>query len=468
MERGGEPVVPHRGPGDGYLADGNLEFMGRADDQVKIRGFGSSLGEIEAALLEHPDVRQAVVAARGGMAGEKQLVAYCVCGRGGAPERRKICAGICWGHPAPVHGAGGFRLSGRTAAEPEREGGSQGAACAGAERAMERRYEAPRTPTEEMLAQIWAEVLGLDRVGVDDNFFVLGGHSLLATQVMARVRESLGVEVPVRALFEASATVRELAEQVEPSGVDEQGLQAPPLLSGRAGPAASVPGAGAAVVSGAAGAAGQRLQRNHGGWSWRGRWTRRPWSAASRRWCAARSLRTRIETTVVGQGRQVIDPAGGFRLRVVDPRGGGQAQRGGAARQAQAEARRPFDLGSELFRVSLFRLSAEEHMPGGHAAPHHLRCVVAAGVSAARVECALRGVSKGKPPSPLPELEAQYADYALWQREWLQGEIWSGRWPTGASNCGGCPRRWNCRPTSRARRCPVIKGRGIGFALQEI
>src|SRR5258708_37937699 len=91
-------------------------------------------------------------------------------------------------------------------------------------------YEAPRTPTEEVGAQIWGEVLGLERVGVHDNFFVLGGHSLLATQVMSRVRENFGVEIPVRALFEASVTVRDLAEQIEQAMREEQGWQAPPLV----------------------------------------------------------------------------------------------------------------------------------------------------------------------------------------------------------------------------------------------
>ena len=344
------------------LADGNLEFMGRADDQVKIRGFRIEPGEIEDALLWHPDVRQAVVTARERDGGEKQLVAYCVGVEGRAPVAEDLRLHLLGALPQYMTPAAFVFLdelpltpTGKVdrRALPAPEGDPYVA-----------RYEAPRTPTEEVLAHIWAEVLGLDRVGASDNFFVLGGHSLLATQVMARVRESLGVEVPVRALFEASVTVRELAEQVESARRDEQGLQAPPL-----GPR---PRQGLLPLSLAQerlwfleqleplGSAYNEIMALELEGALDQGALERSFAELVRR---HESLRTRIETTAEGQGRQVIDPAGGFRLRVVDLSSWPEAgRREEARRQAQAEAQRPFDFSRELFRVSLFRLSAEEHV----------------------------------------------------------------------------------------------------------
>jgi amino acid adenylation domain-containing protein len=405
-----------------YLADGNLEFIGRADDQVKVRGVRIELGEIEATLLEHPGVRRAVVAAQEQDSGEKQLVAYCVAVEGrtpGAEELRHylmktlpqsmIPAAFVFLAELPLNANGKVDRK----ALPAPDLGAQ----------LEQ-YVAPRTPTEEVLAQIWAEVLGVERVGVEDNFFVLGGHSLLATQVVARVRESFGVEVPVRALFEASVTVRELGEQVERARREQQGLQAPPL--------APRPRQGLLPLSLAQerlwfleqleslGSAYNEIMGLELDGALDQEALERSFAELVRR---HESLRTRIETTGDGQGRQVIDPAGGFRMVVVDlstwPEAGRRAE---AARQAQAETARPFDLSREMFRVRLFRLSAEEHIL--LVMLHHIISDVWSLLGILRRELSVlyAAYQEGR-SSPLPELEVQYADYALWQREWLQGEI---------------------------------------------
>ena len=130
----------------------------------------------------------------------------------------------------------------------------------------EAQYVAPATPTEEVLAQIWAEVLQVDQVGAEDNFFELGGHSLLGTRVMARVREQFEVELPLRVLFDTAGNVRRLAAQIEAARRRQQGLQLPPLREPRGvrRRAAAVVHAGAAVVSGAVGVAGWRLQHLQG------------------------------------------------------------------------------------------------------------------------------------------------------------------------------------------------------------
>ncbi|TIP97422.1 MAG: amino acid adenylation domain-containing protein, partial [Mesorhizobium sp.] len=189
-----------------YLPDGNLEFLGRNDEQVKIRGFRIEPGEIAARLCEHAWLREAVVVARQDRAGDKHLVAYVVC----APEAGSDdddgggLAGALRAHL-------GARLPDymvpsafvRLAALPLTPNGKldRKALPAPADDAYARRsYEAPRGAVETALAQIWAELLGVERVGRHDHFFELGGHSLLAVQLMERLRQlSLGVEV--RTLF---------------------------------------------------------------------------------------------------------------------------------------------------------------------------------------------------------------------------------------------------------------------------
>ena len=167
-----------------------------ADQQVKIRGFRIELGEIEARLAEHPAVREAAVVWRGGRAGDKRLVALPWWRRGRAPTWR--AARPPEASAAGVHGAGGVRGAGGAAADAQRQAGPQGAAGAGRGTRAAGGYEARGPRVEEALAAIWAEVLGVERVGVHDNFFELGGHSLLATQVVSRVRGRVRVELPLR------------------------------------------------------------------------------------------------------------------------------------------------------------------------------------------------------------------------------------------------------------------------------
>ncbi|WP_287321762.1 non-ribosomal peptide synthetase, partial [Mesorhizobium sp.] len=198
-----------------YLPDGNLEFLGRNDDQVKIRGFRIEPGEIAARLCEHAWVREAVVVARQDRAGDKHLVAYVVCGpeAGSDDDDGGGLAGALRAHvsgrlPDYMVPAAFMRL----AALPLTPNGKldRKALPAPADEAYARAaYEAPRGGIETALAQIWAELLGVERVGRHDNFFELGGHSLLAVQLMERLRRlSLGVDV--RTLF-ASPVLSDLA-----------------------------------------------------------------------------------------------------------------------------------------------------------------------------------------------------------------------------------------------------------------
>ncbi|HYG62223.1 MAG TPA: AMP-binding protein, partial [Thermoanaerobaculia bacterium] len=193
-----------------FFADGNIEFLGRLDHQVKIRGFRIELGEIEAALCQHEAVREAVVLVREDVPGQRRLVAYVTPRRETAPgdeELRRFCGSRLPDYmvPAAFVALGLFpvtpngKLDRAALPAPEDDGAGAGRALA-----------APRTSMEQAVAEVWAAVLGREAVGIHDGFFALGGDSLLAIQLIMRLRERLGVELPLRALFE-HPTVADLA-----------------------------------------------------------------------------------------------------------------------------------------------------------------------------------------------------------------------------------------------------------------
>ena len=190
-----------------YRPDGTLEYLGRVDHQVKIRGYRIELGEIEAQIAAHASVSECVVLAREDVPGEKRLVAYTV--GGNARELRAHVHAHLPEYMVPaafvVLGAMPLTPNGKIdrKALPVPELATSGHA-----------YVAPQTATEQRVAEIWAEVLGVTRVGVDDHFFELGGHSLLATKVISRVRDALHVEVALRALFE-TPTLRAFAAKLD-------------------------------------------------------------------------------------------------------------------------------------------------------------------------------------------------------------------------------------------------------------
>ncbi|MET0398242.1 MAG: non-ribosomal peptide synthetase, partial [Longimicrobiaceae bacterium] len=225
---------PHRGVAGARLyrtgdlgrrrSDGEIEFMGRADHQVKVRGYRVELGEIEAVLRTHAQVREAVVLLREDTPGQQRLVAYLVPEAGGEPAaadravaelRRHV------GEQLPEYMVpGAFVVMEQL---PIMANGKVDRKLLPApESASEEEYVEPRTEVEALMAGIFAELLGLERVGAEDNFFRLGGHSLLATKVVSRLRQSLGIEVPLSAVFE-QPTVEALAAIVEDQLIGELG-----------------------------------------------------------------------------------------------------------------------------------------------------------------------------------------------------------------------------------------------------
>jgi amino acid adenylation domain-containing protein len=379
-----------------HRADGEIEFLGRIDQQVKIRGVRIELGEVEAVLAGHPDVREAVVAVR-----EGRLVAW-VRGRAGEGIRDYLASRLPSAmipsafvvlDALPLTPNGKVDL--RALPEPE------WAESAGS--------TSPRTPTEELLAAIWSEVLGRPPVGIHDGFFDLGGHSLLATQVVSRVRRTFGVELPLRALFEAP-TVAGFAGRVEAARRGETAV--PPILPvSRDGelPASfaqerlwfldQLDGGGAAYNV----PAGIRL--------------RGPLSVpvltaaldgAVRRHEALRTTFAMAEEHVL----QVIAPELRTPLPLIDLSG---VPKDEARRVMEEEAARPFDLArGPLLRARLLRTSPEDHLL--LFLMHH---IVSDGWS---MGVLLREVARLYEGAPLPPPPVQYADYAAWQREWLRGE----------------------------------------------
>jgi acyl carrier protein len=212
-----------------WLEGGELQFLGRLDHQVKLRGFRIELGEVETALESHPDLRE-VVAVVAGEGAERRLVAYYA--RNEAPAEGGEGPGV-----AALRSFLGRRLPGymvpdvfvelealpRTPngkvdrkALPEPPGGREG---------VEGEYVPPETEVERMLAAMWCEVLGVERVGIHDSFFELGGHSLSAHQILVRVRETFGVDVPIPRLFE-QPTIAGLAVAIAEALVEGLGEEA--------------------------------------------------------------------------------------------------------------------------------------------------------------------------------------------------------------------------------------------------
>jgi amino acid adenylation domain-containing protein len=184
-----------------YLPDGNIEYLGRNDFQVKIRGFRIELGEIETNLSAHPLVREGIVVARERAGGDKQLVGYYTTASEIDPGADELRTHLSSTLPEYMVPAAYVRLS----SLPLTRNGKldRNALPAARENAYSRRnYEQPVSPIETALAQIWSEVLGIERVGRNDNFFSLGGHSLLAIRLLERMRERFKQEFPVRIMFE--------------------------------------------------------------------------------------------------------------------------------------------------------------------------------------------------------------------------------------------------------------------------
>ena len=404
-----------------FRPGGEVEFLGRADDQVKIRGHRIELGEITAALAEHPALAEVAVVdmAVAGMAeeeaagAERQLAAYVVA-QGEGPtmdELRSFLAAQLPVHMVPTAFVTLERLPLTLAGKLDRRA-LPAPSWWGSDN-----YVAPRTASEEIIAAIWCEVLGRSRIGTGDDFFAIGGHSLLATRVLARLRAALGVELEVRQLFE-HPTVAGLAAAVTEARAVE--LSPIPRVD-RDGP---IP----------ASFAQERLwfidQLEPGSSAYNIPLSSRIRGALNPAWFEAavhRVMRRHemLRTTFLEhQGRpwQRIAPSLEIRLWQADLTTLTTRRAEEVSRQIDAEVRRPFDLlRGPLLRAGLLRLGDEEFML--LFTIHHIAADAwSAELLLDEIIAFYRELAEDR-PAALARLPVQYADYAAWQRDWLSGGV---------------------------------------------
>ena len=415
-----------------YFTDGNLEFLGRIDQQVKIRGFRIELGEIEVALARHPELREAVVLAREDVPGDKRLVAYVVPAAGAAtpsggdlreflrrslPDYMIPAAFVALDH-LPVTANG--KLDRRALPAPRFD------------HAAEEGEDLPLTATEQTLAGLWREILGVEGVGRSDDFFDLGGHSLLATQLVARLREVFGAEVPLRVVFQAPM-LSDLADEIELTLAELAGEGAAPAP---AAPAIQpVPRVGELPLSASQLRQWFLVQLEPESAAYNLPVTLKLEGVLRREILAAaldeivrrhEALRTTFGAAA-GRPFAVVQPRLEIPLPLADLAALPAMRREAEARRlANADLDRPFDLtAGPLLRATLIRLAPCEHVLA--VTFHHIVFDGSSlGVFLRELAALYEAVAGGR-PSPLPALPIQYVDYAAWQRGWMESPEHAGQ-----------------------------------------
>lgn len=405
-----------------YLPDGNIEFLGRGDNQVKIRGFRIELGEIEAELSQHPQVGEIALLVREDEPSNKYLVAYIVPREEVLPTVSELRSFLKQKLPDYMVPSAFVMLD---ALPLTPNGKVERRALPAPDRTRlgsEQTFVSPRTPIEEVLVGIWTQVLGCESVDIHNNFFDIGGHSLLATQVISRVRGTLQVELPLRCLFE-SPTVAGLAESVEATMKAGQKLKAPPIVP--------VPRDGMLPLSFAQERLWlvDRLEPNSTAYNMPAALRlvgslniaalEQSFNEIVRRHEVLRTTFTEVD----GQPVQASAPSLILKIPVVDLQALPETEQDAEVlRLAAQETQLPFDLArGPLLRVTLLKLGLSEHIL--LLTMHHIVSDAwSDGVFIRELAALYEAFCTGQ-PSPLPELSIQYADFAHWQRQWLQGDV---------------------------------------------
>ncbi|MBO1049497.1 MAG: non-ribosomal peptide synthase/polyketide synthase [Dolichospermum sp. DEX182a] len=447
-----------------YLIDGNIEYISRIDNQVKIRGFRIELGEIEAVLNTHPHIQQAVVVVIEDIPSHKRIVAYVVQNERSLTSNQlreflqqqlpeyMVPSTFVTLDTIPLTPNG--KIDKKALPTPDSS-------------VREIEYIAPRTPSEEIIANIFAKIINVQNVGIHDNFFILGGNSLLATQLISRLRLAFNREIPLRAVFE-SPTVTQLDIIITQLRSQEQGLILPPMqpiegnreqlplswaqerlwfLNQLEGVSATynipvtVKIAGDLDINALQQALSEIVQRHE-------------------------ILRTSIQT-VNGTPKQVIHPQVTTNINLVDLQQLLDLERETLLeQQIQLEAHRPFNLeNAPLIRCSLLQISAREYVL--LLTMHHIVSDGwSMGIFISELSSLYPAFCAGE-PSPLPELPLQYADFAIWQRRWLSGIFLETQLNYWREQLQGSPELLQL-PTDRPR--PAVQtydGRTQSFELNQ-
>ncbi|MDB9510452.1 amino acid adenylation domain-containing protein [Kamptonema animale CS-326] len=451
-----------------YSPDGNIEFLGRIDQQVKIRGFRIELGEIEAVLQKHPAVHSNLVLVREDHPGEKRLVAYIILQEGGGKREKIESESTCFEISSLTSNfrsylkqklpeymlPAAFVILDKLPLTPNGKVDRRALPAPEMSRTeLEATFIAPRTPIEEMLAGSWADILRVEKVGINNNFFELGGHSLLATQLISRVRTTFGLELPLRRLFE-QPTVASFADCIETALRQGQAVKAPPIVAiarDREMPLSfaqtrlwfleklepgnafyNIPAAvyfqGKLNINALEKSIEEIINRHE-------------------------VLRTNLATRD-GQAVQIIAANLNIKLSLVDLQNLPECDRSGEIqRLTTAEARKPFNLELEpLIRVTLLHLAATENVL--LLTIHHIIADGwSMGIFAEEFATLYQAFCIGNSPelSPLP---IQYADFAVWQRQWFTGEVLAVQLSYWKQQLAGAPTLLEL-PTNRPR--PAIQ-----------
>ncbi|MBD2040985.1 amino acid adenylation domain-containing protein, partial [Microcoleus sp. FACHB-672] len=423
-----------------YLADGNIEYLGRIDHQVKIRGFRIEMGEIEALLNSHPSVQETAVIAREDVPGDQRLVAYIAPSATASSEIIKELRRFLKERLPAYMVPSAFVLLEALPLTPNGKLDRKALPAPNHQKAeREEIFVAPRNPVEKILADILAQLLGLQEIGIHDNFFELGGHSLLAIQFISRLSDAFGIKIPLRCLFE-NPTVEGIAVAIteNPQYSEIFGnlqiveTQIPKSLN-----------------------TGLKLRPEN--ISARGETDFLPLSFAQERLWFLEKLRpatafyniaTTIKmagrlnpnvleqslneilrrhealrssfTTVDGQPVQAVAATVHLKLPIFDLRSLSETKREAETeRLTVEEAQRPFDLAqAPLVRATLLQLSDTEHIL--LLTVHH---IVSDGWSMGLLHREMLAIYQSLmagEPSPLAEVPVQYPDFAVWHRQWLQ------------------------------------------------
>ncbi|MEM1393821.1 MAG: amino acid adenylation domain-containing protein [Cyanobacteria bacterium P01_H01_bin.150] len=404
-----------------YLPSGDIEYIGRIDNQVKVRGFRIELGEIEAVVSEHPAVREAVVLVREDSLDFQRIVAYVVPQKEQTlviSELRSFLESKLPNYMLPA----AFVTLEALPLTPNGKVDRKALSARELTQVSSSNIVPASTPIENLLAGIWAEVLGIEKVGINNNFFELGGHSLIATRVISQIRQVFQLELPLRSLFE-KPTIAGLAKEIEKAIKLDTPLEATsiePIPRSQQLPlsfaqqrlwflAQLEPDSSFYNIPAAVRLEGElnleALQKS--------------FNEIVRR---HEALRTNFQTKE-GEAIAVISEDVPLTLPIFDiSELSAFQQKAEIRQQAFQEAQRPFDLSSDhLLRLKLLRLGEQEHIV--LLTMHHI--ISDAWSTGVLIEeiAALYPAFCVQKPSPLSELSIQYADFAVWQRQWLQGKV---------------------------------------------